>query len=123
MMLSQRNPNAAYRRVDFDARVSSASPQDLVKLCYEQLIGALGRAQLAHERRDNRMKSDALTRASSALIALQMGVSGDGEMAGALNQLYTSARQTVLDNVVQFSPETIATIRADFVEISAAMNG
>lgn len=122
-MLNQRNPHAAYRRVDFDARVAGASPQDLVKLCYEQVISALGRALLAEEREDNRMKSEALTRASSALIALQMGVSGEGEMAGALNQLYTSARHTVLDNVVRFHPETIATIRADFVEISAAMNG
>ena len=25
-MLTQRNPDIAYRRVDFDARVSSASP-------------------------------------------------------------------------------------------------
>jgi len=122
-MLTQRNPHAAYRRVDFDARVAGSSPQDLVKLCYEQVISGLGRALLANERHDNRMKSEALTRASSALIALQMGISGEGSMADALNQLYTSARQTVLDNVVQFSPETIATIRADFVEISAAMNG
>ena len=122
-MLNQRNPHTAYRRVDFDARVAGSSPQDLVKLCYEQVISALGRALLANERHDNRMKSEALTRASSALIALQMGISGEGSMADALNQLYTAARQTVLDNVVQFSPETIATIRADFVEISAAMNG
>ena len=122
-MLTQRNPDTAYRRVDFDARVSSASPAELVKLCYEQLIAALGRALIAEGRADNRLKSEALTRAVSALNALQMGVIGEGEVADALHQIYTSARRSVLDCVLSFDAETIARIRQDFIEIAAALNG
>ena len=120
-MLAQRNPNAVYRSIEFDARVSTASPKELVKMCYEQLIGALGRALVAGDRGDNRMKAEALTRAVSALTALQMGVNGEGSMASALHQLYTSARYTVLDSVLQFDAPTIMQIRQDFVEISAAV--
>ena len=122
-MLAQRNPDTAYRRVDFDARVASASPSDLVKLCYEQLVSALGRALIAQDRGDNRMKSEALTRAVSALNALQMGVSGSGDMADALHQLYASARRAVLDSVLAFDAATIGRIRQDFIEISAALTG
>jgi len=92
-------------------------------MCYEQLIAALGRALIAEARGDNRLKSEALTRAVSALNALQMGVSGEGEMADALHQIYTSARRSVLDCVLAFDAETITRIRQDFIEIAAALNG
>lgn len=120
-MLTQRNPSEAYRRVDFDARVSSATPAQLVSLCYEQLISALGSALAAHERSDNLLKSQSLTRAVSALTALHLGVSGDEGIAGALRQLYDGSRRSVLDNVLNFDPKMVASIRQDFVDISRAM--
>jgi flagellar protein FliS len=61
-----------------------------VRLCYEQLIGSLGSAIMAASRADNQAKSQALTRAS-ALMALQMGVTGDDPVAGALLHLYSAA--------------------------------
>ena len=92
-MLAQRDPNEVYRRIEFDARVCGADPRELVRVCYEQLIGSLGGALIAATRRDNQMKSQTLTRALSALTALQMGVSGDNAVAQALlrevNALYT----------------------------------
>jgi len=120
-MLAQRNPNAAYRSIAFDARVATATPQELVTLCYEQLISALGQALLAGERADNRLKAEALTRAVSALTALQMGVSGAGAVPDALHQLYTSARRALLDNVLCFDAGTVAQIRQDFSEIAAVL--
>ena len=69
-MLARHNPQDAYRRVDFDARVTGADPMQLVALCYEHLIAALGTALFAHERADNAAKSTALTRGVSALTAL-----------------------------------------------------
>ena len=120
-MLGQQNPQTVYRRIDFDARVSTADPGELVNLCYEQLISALGTALFAAERHDNRMKSAALTRAIAALTTLQLGVSGQGEIAGALHQLYDAARRSVLDSVLQFEPGTIATIRRDFVDIDRVL--
>jgi flagellin-specific chaperone FliS len=120
-MLAQRNPSEAYRRIDFDARVEGANPRQLVSLCYEQLISALGSAIFAYEQGDNRMKSQALTRTLATLTALQMGVSGQGGVAAALHQLYEAARCSVLDSVLSFDPKVIATIRQDFIDIARAM--
>ena len=121
-MLAQRNPQEAYRRVDFDARISAATPAQLVAMCYEQLISALGSALAAHERSDNLLKSQSLTRAVSALTALHMGVSGDESIAAALRQLYDGSRRSVLNNVLSFDPKAVSTIRQDFIDISRAMS-
>lgn len=120
-MLALRNPHEAYRRVDFDARVTSATPAQLVTLCYEQLISALGSALVAHERQDNLLKSQSLTRAISSLTALHMGVDSSSPIGGALLQLYEGARRSVLDNVLEFDVKSVTTIRQDFIDISRAM--
>ena len=105
-MLANRSPHEAYRRVDFDARVEGANPQQLVGMCYEALAGALGTA---------------LTRALSAVTALQLGVEGDEGVALALRQLYQSARRSILDSALKFDPEVIGEMRRDFVEIARAL--
>lgn len=120
-MLQMRSPHEAYRRVDFDARVAGADPGQLVTLCYEQLIGALGSATFAHERGDNLLKSQSLTRALSAITALQLGVSGESSVAQALRQLYEAARRSVLDSALQFDAAALGTIRQDFIDISRAL--
>lgn len=122
-MLMQRSPHEAYRRVDFDARVEGADSRHLVQLCYEQLIGALGSAVFAQRKGDNLLKSQSLTRALSAITALQLGVSGEGEVAGALRTLYEAARKSILDSALQFDPAMLERIRQDFIEISRAMVG
>ncbi|MDP3550940.1 MAG: flagellar protein FliS [Novosphingobium sp.] len=121
-MLHHRNdPSEAYRRVDFDARVSGANSGQLVDLCLEQVIGSIGRALHAQERSDNSAKSAALTRAISALTALQMGIDMSNPTAKALVQLYQSARGAILDCVTRFNPTTLKVIRQDFIEIREAM--
>lgn len=116
-----RNPQEAYRRVDFDARIAGADSRQLVALCYEQLTSALGTALYAQQQGDNRLKSQSLTRALSAITALQLGVSDGSEVAGALRQFYESARKAVLDSVLDFDAATIAAIRRDCGDIAAAM--
>lgn len=122
-MLRRADPSEAYRRVDFDARVTGASAEQLVDLCFEQLTGSLTRAVFAEARGDNAMKSAALTRAVAALTALQMGVDGENPTGAALLQLYGSARRAVLDSAVAFNAATLDTIRKDFDEIRQAMRG
>ncbi|WDF73248.1 flagellar export chaperone FliS [Novosphingobium sp. KACC 22771] len=121
-MLARRNPGEVYRRVDFDARVSGATPGELVRLCYEQLVSSLGGALIAAQRGDNQMKSQMLTRAISALNALHMGVAGEDGIAGALIHFYTATRRAVLDSVLDFDADTIAQVRQDFIDISESMN-
>lgn len=121
-MLHHRNdPTEAYRRIDFDARVSGADSRQLVDLCLEQVIGSVARAVHAEERGDNAAKSAALTRAVSALTALQMGVDMTNPTAGALTRMYQGARSAVLDCVTRFDAGKLAAIRQDFTEIREAM--
>lgn len=122
-MLVQRSPHEAYRRVDFDARVKGATPAELVHLCYEHLVSALGTALHAEGLGDNNLKSRSMTRALTAITALQLGVSGEEGVAGALRQLYESARRTILDAAVVFDSGRIATLRDDFAEIGRALQG
>ena len=120
-MLAHRSPHEAYRRVDFDARVEGANPQQLVGMCYEALAGALGTALYAHEKGDNRLKSQSLTRALSAVTALQLGIEGDEGVALALRQLYQSARRSILDSALKFDAQVIGDMRRDFIEIARVL--
>lgn len=120
-LLARQNPQDAYRRVDFDARVSGCDPMELVGLCYEHLIAALGSAMFAHSRGDNAGKSSAVTRGLSAVTALQLGVNGNEGVAAALQTFYRSARNTLLDSVLNFDPVKIGQVRQDFIEIASAL--
>jgi flagellin-specific chaperone FliS len=122
-MLACRSPHEAYRRVDFDARVSASDSSQLVHLCIEHLVGALGTALHAAKAGDNRLKSNSLTRALTSVTALQLGVSGGGDVAEALRHVYESARRAILDSAISFDSDRIATLRGDFVEIGAALRG
>jgi len=122
-MIARRTPDAVYRRVDFDARVNGADPMELVGLCYEHLVAAMGSALFAHERKDNAAKSAALTRAVSAVTALQLGVKGTEGVAAALLQFYQAAKNTLLDSVLSFDPVRIGQVRADILEIAGALHG
>jgi len=120
-MLLMTSPQEAYRRVDFDARVSGAGPAELVHLCYEHLVSALGTAIHAARRRDNGLKRRSITRALTAITALQMGIAGDDGVAGALGQLYEAARRTILDSALAFDAARRTTLREDFAEIGSAL--
>jgi flagellar protein FliS len=119
-MLAQSDPREAYRKVDLDARVAGAGPQELVSLCYEQFVAALGSALFAAERGDNRLKSQALTRALSVLAALELGVNRGDPISTSLIRLYEAARLALVDSAVKFDSSTIGRIRQDFADIGAA---
>ena len=115
------NPSDTYRRIDFDARVAGADQHQLVALCFEQLVSALGSAIYAADNMDNRQKSASLTRALSALTALELGVDPDQAAGPALLRLYASARRAVLDSVPAFDRKTVHAVRQDFIEIAQAL--
>ncbi len=122
-MLAQRNPHDAYRRVEFDARIASARPEQLVGLCYEELSMALGSAIRAHELGDNQRRSQGLTRALSALTALQLGIDGSAQSASALGQFYGGLRKAVLDSVPNFDAARLANAKIDVDDVAAALTG
>ena len=121
-MLAFTDPREAYRRSEIDARVQGgADPADLVRLCLEQVIGGLGLAIIAHERRDPAARSKALTRALSAVTALDIGVDRSAPLAEALLSLYGATRKAILDSVLAFDPDLLDRVRQDFVEIAGAL--
>ena len=120
-MLATTDPHEAYRRSAFDARVQSGDTAALVLLCLEQAIAGLGGALLANERGDPAARSKALTRALTAVTALEMGVDRSAPLAGSLLLLYGAARRAVLDSVVSFDPAVLSPVRQDLLEIEAAL--
>ena len=119
-MLASNDPYDAYQRVEFDAWVKGASSADLVHICFDQLIISLNTAILANERQDGRLKSRAITRAVTALIALEMGVDRDHEMAGVLTEFYGAARKSILGSSVKFDRDVLSDMRDDFSEMRSA---
>lgn len=120
-MLARKSPQEAYARVAFDARVAGADPRELVAVCYEQLVTALGSAIFADAQRDNALKSRALTRALSAVTALSLGVRGEDAVAGALRHFHEATRRTLLDCATRFDADRLAALRRDIIEIAAAL--
>ncbi len=121
-MYALRTPSEAYRRIEFDARVAGADPRQLVLVCYDQLTTALGRALHAQRSGDNRLKSEALTRALAAIAALQMGIDPAAPIAPVLTRFYAAARQALLDCVLDFDPAVIERLRSDFSEIAGSLS-
>lgn len=122
MMLAPCSPQETYRKVDFDARVSGADRFALVELCYEQLAAALGTALHADRCADNRLKSQSLTRALSAITALQLGLVGDSGVTLALQRFLGAASRTVLDSATAFDAPALTSLRNDVGEIASALS-
>lgn len=120
-MLVLTDPHEAYRRSQFDARVQGSDTAALVQLCLEQAIAGLGGALLAHERAEPAARSKALTRALTAITALEMGVDRSAPLADALLQIYGSARQAVLGSVTNFDPSALDAVRRDFSDIAGGL--
>lgn len=120
-MHAPRDPGQAYRRIEFDARVAGADPRELVLVCYDQLGEALGRALSAAAAGNNRAKSEALTRALSALTALQMGVDVRSSVAPALLEFYSAGRSAVLGSVLNFNAAALNRLRGDAADIASAL--
>lgn len=120
-MLATTNPDEAYRRSAFDARVQGGDTAALVLLCLEQAVAGLGGALLAYERNDPAARSKALTRALTAITALEMGVDRTAPLAQSLLLVYGGARRAVLESVVDFDPALLGPVRQDLRDIEAAL--
>jgi len=123
MLALHNTPRAAYRRVAVDARIRGASQTELVAMCFEQLVTELGSAIRANETGDPMRRSDGLTRAFSAITALEMGLDRSQPVAEAMLRLYGAARKRILASVTAFDGPALHELREDFREIGAALTG
>lgn len=120
-MHPQRSPHEAYRRVEFDARVSGADPAGLVLVCFDQFGQSLAAALGGNQAGDNQRRSAGLTGALTAITALQLGIDGAVGIAASLTQFYDAARHTLLGNVLNFDAAAIGSLRNDFSEVALAL--
>lgn len=123
MLALHNTPRAAYRRIAVDARIRGASQEELVAMCFEQVVGELGGAINAHITGDTARRSEGLTRAHAALTALEMGLDRSQPIAGAMLQMYGAAREQILRSVAAFDTKALQGLREDFREIGAALAG
>lgn len=119
-MLGCTDPREAYRRSAIDARIHGGDAPALVEFCLDQAVESLGVALSANERHAPAVRSKALTRAMTAITALEMGVDDGAPLAKALYGFYRGARQIVLDSVISTDCERLAALRRDLTEVRAA---
>ena len=119
-MLARTKPREAYREADFDARLMGSTRENLVLFCIEDFIQTLGVLEFAESRNDRAARSRALTRAITALTALELGVDRSAPMAESLLHFYGSAKTLLLGSIRVTDLRRIAELRQDFRDIATA---
>ncbi|MFV0643263.1 MAG: flagellar protein FliS [Sphingomonadaceae bacterium] len=118
LLTGLRDPGEAYRRSEVDARIAGASPVQLVVLCCEQVSAGITAALRADRCGDRAKRSAGVTRALSALTALEMGIAHDHPFAGLLMHIYGHARTVILDSVTNFDHGKLKSVQQDFVDLA-----
>jgi len=118
--LLSRNPAAAYRRVEVDARIEAARGAELTRICLEEVVTALGQALLAIERDPGVAPREALARAHGIALWLGRSVDPANPLHEALVQFYGGLASLIRRNMVRAVPEEIAQVRCDFADLLEA---
>ena len=119
-MLARTKPRDAYREADFDARLMGSSRENLVLFCIEDFVQTLGALEIAEARRDRAARSRSLTRAITALTALELGIDRNAAMADSLLHFYGAAKFLLLDSIRTVDLQRIAELKQDFRDIATA---
>ncbi|MCK0129410.1 flagellar protein FliS [Erythrobacter sp. F6033] len=117
MQMLSSKPDAAYRRVDLDARIEASSNGELTRICLEEAVSALSQASLALERSANSPPTESIGRAHSIAIWLVRSVSPDNPMRGQLMQFYGGLAATIGSNLVRPDLVQIRQARDDFRDL------
>lgn len=120
MQMLSRNPAAAYRRVELDARIEASNPAELTRICLEEAIAALGQALLALERAPDAVPREALARAQTITLWLARSVSSDHPLRASLVTFYGGLANQIAGNFVRARAEEIARVRGDLGDLLAA---
>ena len=117
-----RDPAAVYRQIDVAGRTGGADGPALVQLLYEEAVRALGLAAWATEHGQFARKSEAVTKATAILFALEAGLDHDagGDVAVTLARLYAGVRGEVVAASVGRDPAPFRAVAATLREIAEA---
>ena len=120
MQMLTRNPAAAYRRVELDARIEASGTADLTRICLEEAWAALGQALVALRRSPAPLPREALVRAQGIILWLARSVAPDHPLHGSLVQFYGGLVHQIGANLLQADAEVIDRIRNDIKDLLAA---
>lgn len=127
MYMGQQQPMKALRRyaaVDTGSRVEGATPHQLVRVLFDELLLALETSALAMRAGDRHKSVDRQTRALAILHALETSLDHEkgGEIARNLATIYREARRRVVMATTKNDPEPMELARAFIANIAEAWN-
>lgn len=117
MQMLSRNPAAAYRRVDLDARIEASANGDLTRICLEEVVAALGQALVALERLPDSVPRDPLARAHSISLWLAQSVAPENPLREQLVQFYGGLSALIRSNMAQARVADIRRAHGDFEDV------
>ncbi|WP_250890112.1 flagellar export chaperone FliS [Sphingobium nicotianae] len=113
-----------YAAVDTGSRVEGASPHQLVKILFDELLLALDTSALALKAGDRHKCLDRQTRALAILHALETSLDHDrgGEVALSLAIVYREVRRRTLQATSTGEAASMEDARGFIAEIASAWN-
>lgn len=111
-----------YAAIDTGSRIEGASPHQLVKILFEELLRSLDAATHAERNEDRIRASEKQTRALSILHALETSLDFQrgGEIAVGLSQIYRESRRLILSSAQSHTVDSMVRARGMLAEISDA---
>ncbi|MCW2363692.1 flagellar protein FliS [Sphingobium sp. B1D7B] len=111
-----------YAAVDSGSRVEGATPHQLVRILFDELLLALDTAALALKAGDRHKCLDRQTRALAILHALETSLDFEqgGEIAISLATIYRETRRRTLEATVANDPSLMESAHGFIAEIASA---
>lgn len=126
MFMGQQSINAArrYAAVDTGSRVEGATPHQLVRVLFDELLLALDTSLHAIKAGDRHKCIDRQTRALAILHALETSLDFErgGEIAVNLSNVYREVRRRILTATASNDPAPMQEARGFIGDIAAAWN-
>lgn len=126
MQLAQHQLKALrhYAAVDTGSRVDGATPHQLVRILFDELLLSLDAAALALRAGDRHKCLEKQTRALVIIHALETSLDFDrgGEIAVSLGLVYRETRKRTLEATATNNPEPMEQARHFIAEIGDAWN-
>jgi flagellin-specific chaperone FliS len=119
MQMLSRNPAAAYRRVELDARIEASSAADLTRICLEEAMAALLHAHTAAERGSLAVR-EPLVRAQTIMVWLAGSVAPEHPLHASLKAFYGGLASQIAANFLQADTAEIARIRNNIRDLLEA---
>ncbi|MGF7169872.1 flagellar protein FliS [Sphingobium xanthum] len=124
MYMGQQSIKAAkrYAAIDTGSRVEGATPHQLVRILYDELLLCLDTALVALKTGDRHKWLDRQTRALTILHALETSLDFDrgGDVATSLATVYREVRRRMLTATTVSDPAPMEAARGFIADIAAA---